>query len=167
MTSVYEQARQAYRDWVNNGMKRPDIKPVSVPVEKTPTVEKPKVAKPKTDLKKIHKRLVRRESLRNPNNPKSVVKKSELEKTKIFWDSSLPTNQYPILRGLAKVLSLNPDTITVNRAESLRDIVNMAVKSTGLEDETKIYQWVMQKMREGKISGERPEAQLRMFLAMK
>lgn len=170
--SSFEQARIDYRNWLANGSKKSQTQPTppmaqkAVAVEKVwPSLEKPSAVSKRTKIE--HKKLVRKANNLNPHNPSSPIKKNELEKTKIFWDSSLPTNQYPILRGLAKVLSLNPDTITVNRAETLRDIVNMAIKNIGSEDESKIYQWIAQKMREFRISGERPEAQLRMYLAMK
>lgn len=164
MTSVYEQARQAYRDWVNSGMKRPDIKPVTVPVVKT-EVENPKIDKPKTDIKKIHKKLVKKETLRNPQSPKRVVTKQQLENTKVYW-SSLPSNQEPIVRGLSNFLGIDPDTITTNRAEALKEIVEKAVQSVGSDDQRKVFEWVHKMLQQGKISGDRKESQLRIYLRM-
>lgn len=166
MTSVYEQARQAYRDWVDGGMKRPDIKPVSVPVAKTAPVEKPKVEREKIDIKKVHKKLVKKETLRNPTNPKRVVTKQQLENTKVFWNS-IPSNQEPIIRGLSNFLGIDPDVITTNRAEALKEIVEKAVQSVGSDDQRKIFEWVQKMIQQGKISGDRKESQLRMFLRMK
>ncbi len=134
--------------------------PTPVPVATHVPIVQEQVEKPKIVFKK-KKKMDRR-----PNQkPRQVgIKKSELENTNLFWNS-LPDAEYPIVRGLANLLGLNPDNLTSNRASSLKEIVEIASSKVG-SDERKIFEWIKQKMREGKISGDRPDSQLKIYLRM-
>lgn len=169
MDNAFTQAKNLFNQWTNGELKLPEVLPAVKNIQPVPKAE------PKTQVKKlhpisreskdVHRKLVKKAESRNPGKPTSPIKKVELERTKIYWDA-LPTTQLPIVRGASALLGVDPYSITTNRAEAIKWIIEEAVHKTGSSDERQIFQWIKDKMREGRISGDRPEAQLRIYLRM-
>lgn len=134
----------------------------------TPPVEKkePPVQKPVKKKKKVVVKKKKRDRRPNKKEIRRVgLNKSQLEATQIYFNS-LPIRLQPIVRGVFKMLSIDPDSIPTNRAQAVKNIVEIATNQLGSDDPEKIFNWVNKKLKQHRIAGDRPEAKLLMMLKL-
>lgn len=162
--SFLSETRDIYNKWLSDQRVSALVaKPITLPV---PQVQEPKVEKPK-EVKKEKVVMKKKKVIRRPGQTVRQVgiRPAELDKTQAMWNG-MRASDIPTVRTAAEMFGLDPTYTTSRDIETVKSIVERAIKVTGKSDIRSIVEWIQDQKAKNKISGEKGHRQLWVMLNM-